>query len=258
MVSRHNIAVQKTGGGPPPQPPEFTTWEEQVLAILHPEGLAGVGGGMDSGPERHDTAQEGPEMSIPPPEEVHSDDSSSVSLDPDDQPGPSGTSGQPQATADLPSSGNTSTAPTQRAHASGSRTRKAAVCPPLQGTQVTPPPQQQQGPGGSGSGHTVQGTEAQGNRGTGRATVRRGGQAQGTHSPRGPILHHGSIPPLPGDDGDGPGQVPGDPGTAVGTVYGVQGRTQKHQFRNGHHRCGSQSDCQHIAGPCGTTKGPCH
>ncbi|KAJ1152604.1 hypothetical protein NDU88_005379 [Pleurodeles waltl] len=49
MVSRHNIAVQKTGGGTPPQPPEFTTWEEQVLVILHPEGLAGVGGGMDSG-----------------------------------------------------------------------------------------------------------------------------------------------------------------------------------------------------------------
>ncbi|KAJ1202719.1 hypothetical protein NDU88_006516 [Pleurodeles waltl] len=94
MVSRHNIAVQKTGGGPPPTPPEFTTWEEQVLAILHPEGLAGAGGGMDSGPERHDTAQEGPEMSIPPPEEAHSDDSGSVSLDPDDQPGPSGTSGQ--------------------------------------------------------------------------------------------------------------------------------------------------------------------
>ncbi|KAJ1138827.1 hypothetical protein NDU88_005208 [Pleurodeles waltl] len=190
MVSRHNIAVQKTGGGPPPQPPEFTTWEEQVLAILHPEGLAGVGGGMDSGPERHDTAQEGPEMSIPPPEEAHSDDSSSVSLDPDDQPGPSGTSGQsvplrqPQATADLPPSGNTSTSPTQRAHASVSRTRQSAVCPPLQGTQVKPPAQQQQGPGGSGSGHTVQGTEAQGNRGTGRAAVRQGGDR-----PREPTLH---------------------------------------------------------------------
>ncbi|KAJ1165157.1 hypothetical protein NDU88_005586 [Pleurodeles waltl] len=87
MVSRHNIAVQKTGGGPPPQPPEFTAWEEQVLNILHPEGLAGVAGEMDSGPERHHPAQEGPEMSIPPPEEAPSDDSSSVSLDPDDQPG---------------------------------------------------------------------------------------------------------------------------------------------------------------------------
>ncbi|KAJ1162948.1 hypothetical protein NDU88_003412 [Pleurodeles waltl] len=142
------------------------------------------------GPECHDTAQEGPEMSIPPPEEAHSDDSSSVSLDPDDQPGPSGTSGQsvplrqPQATADLPPSGKTSTAPTQRAHASVSRTCQSAVCPPLQGTQVNPPPQQQKGPGGSGSGHTVQGTEAQGNRGTGRAAVRQGGDR-----PREPTLH---------------------------------------------------------------------
>ncbi|KAJ1089043.1 hypothetical protein NDU88_002196 [Pleurodeles waltl] len=128
-------------------------------------------------------------MSIPPPEEAPSDDSSSVSLDPDDQPGPSGTSGQsvphrqPQATADLTPSGNTSTTPTQRAHASVSRTRQSAVCPPLQGTQVDPPTQQQQGPGGSGSGHTVQGTEAQEHRGTGRAAVRQGGDR-----PREPTL----------------------------------------------------------------------
>ncbi|KAJ1106690.1 hypothetical protein NDU88_004091 [Pleurodeles waltl] len=40
---------QRTGDGPPPPPPQLTTWEEQVLAILHPEGLAGVAGGMDSG-----------------------------------------------------------------------------------------------------------------------------------------------------------------------------------------------------------------
>ncbi|KAJ1215875.1 hypothetical protein NDU88_003482 [Pleurodeles waltl] len=190
MVSRHNIAVQKTGGGPPPTHPEFTAWEEEVLHILHPEGLAGVSGGMDSELERHHTAQEGPEMSIPPPEEATSDGSSSVSLDPDDQPGPSGTSGQlvpltqPQATADPTPSGNTSTAPTQRAHASVSRTRQSVVCPPLQGTQVNPPPQQQQGPGGSGSGHTVQGTEAQEHRGTGRAAVRQGGDR-----PREPTLH---------------------------------------------------------------------
>ncbi|KAJ1118844.1 hypothetical protein NDU88_007031 [Pleurodeles waltl] len=177
MVSRHNIAVQKTGSGPPPTPPEFTAWEQEVLNILHPEGLAGVGGGMDSGPERQHTAQEGPDLSTPPPEQTPSDDSSSVDLEPDDQPGPSGTSGQSvphtqtQATADPTPSGNTSTAPTQRAHASVSRTRQSAVCPPLQGTQADPPPQQQQGPGGSGSGHTVQGTEARGNRATGRAAV---------------------------------------------------------------------------------------
>ncbi|KAJ1195443.1 hypothetical protein NDU88_004723 [Pleurodeles waltl] len=190
MVSRHNIAVQKTGGGPPPQPPQFTAWEEEVLNILHPDGLAGVGGGMDSGPDRQHTATEGPEFSTPPTQEAVSDDSSSVDLDTDDQPGPSGTSGQsvplrqPQATPDPTPSGNTSTAPTQRAHASVSRARQSAVCLPLQGTQENPPPQQQQGPGGSGSGHTGQGTEAQGNRGTVRAAVRQGGEG-----PREPTLH---------------------------------------------------------------------
>ncbi|KAJ1199896.1 hypothetical protein NDU88_003728 [Pleurodeles waltl] len=64
------------------------------------------------------------------------------------------------------------------------RTRQAAVCPPLQGTQANPPPQEQQGPGGSGSGHTVQGTEAQENRGTVLSAVR-----QGEDRPREPTLH---------------------------------------------------------------------
>ncbi|KAJ1091543.1 hypothetical protein NDU88_004663 [Pleurodeles waltl] len=129
-------------------------------------------------------------MSTPPTEEAHSDDSISVQLDLDDQPGPSGTSGQSvpitqsQATTDLPTSGNTSTAPTQRAHTSVPRTCQSAVCPPLQGTQANPPPQQQQGPGGSGSGHTVQGTEAQEHRGTGWAAV-----GQGADKPREPTLH---------------------------------------------------------------------
>ncbi|KAJ1201214.1 hypothetical protein NDU88_005028 [Pleurodeles waltl] len=94
VVSRHHLAVQRTGGGPPPPPLQLTTWEEQVLPILHPEGLAGVGGGMDSGPLPNVTGQEGPHMSTPPTEEAYSDDSSSVQLDLDDQPGPSGTSGQ--------------------------------------------------------------------------------------------------------------------------------------------------------------------
>ncbi|KAJ1117124.1 hypothetical protein NDU88_005324 [Pleurodeles waltl] len=174
--------------GPPPTPPEFTAWEQEVLNILHPDGLAGVHGGMDSGPERQHTGQEGPEMSIPPPEEAPSDDSSSVDLEPDDQPGPSGTSGQSvphtQATADPTPSGNNSTAPTQRAHGSVSRTGQSAVCLPLQGPQANPPPQQQQGPGGSGSGHTVQGTESGGNRATRRAAVRQGGEER----PREPTL----------------------------------------------------------------------
>ncbi|KAJ1105014.1 hypothetical protein NDU88_002422 [Pleurodeles waltl] len=129
-------------------------------------------------------------MSTPPTEKAHSDDSTSVQLDLDDQSGPSGTSGQSaprtqsQATTELPPSGNTSTAPTQRAHTSVPRTRQSAVCPPLQGTQANTPPQQQQGPGGSGSGHTVQGTEAQEHRGTGRADVR-----QGADRPWEPTLH---------------------------------------------------------------------
>ncbi|KAJ1116159.1 hypothetical protein NDU88_004378 [Pleurodeles waltl] len=129
-------------------------------------------------------------MSTPPTEEAHTDDSSSVQLDLDDQPGPSRTSGQSvpltlaQATTDHPPSGNTITAPTQRAHTSVPRTRQAAVCPPLQGTQANPPPQQHQGPGGSGSGHTVQGTGAQEHSGTGRAAVR-----QGEDRPREPTLH---------------------------------------------------------------------
>ncbi|KAJ1117727.1 hypothetical protein NDU88_005924 [Pleurodeles waltl] len=189
-VSRHNIAVQRTGGGPPTPPPQLITWEEQVLTIMHPQGLGGVGGGWDTGTRRTVTTPEGPDNTTPPPEEAHSDDSSSALLDPDDQSGPSWASGQAvplaqaQPNTDLPPSGNTSTAPTQRAQTSLPRTGQSAVCPPLQGTQDNPPPQQQQGPGGSGSGHTVQGTEAQEHRGTGRAAVR-----QGADRPREPTLH---------------------------------------------------------------------
>ncbi|KAJ1201228.1 hypothetical protein NDU88_005042 [Pleurodeles waltl] len=145
---------------------------------------------MDSGPLPNVTGQEGPHISTPPTEEAHSDDSSSVQLDLDDQPDPSGISGQSvpvtqsQATTEPPPSGNTSTAPTQWAHTSVPRTRQSAVCPPLQGTQAKPPPQEQQGPGGSGSGHMVQGTEAQEHRGTGRAAVQ-----QGEERPREPTLH---------------------------------------------------------------------
>ncbi|KAJ1153611.1 hypothetical protein NDU88_006370 [Pleurodeles waltl] len=174
----------------PTSSPQITTWEEQVLTIMHPEGLAGVGGGMDSGPLPNITRQEGPDISTPPTEEAHSGDSSSVQLDLDDQLGPSWASGQSvpltqaQPTTDLPPSGNTNTVPTQRAHTSVPRTRQSAVCPPLQGTQDNPPPQQQQGPGGSGSGHTVQGTEAQEHRGTGRAAVQ-----QGADRPREHTLH---------------------------------------------------------------------
>ncbi|KAJ1193355.1 hypothetical protein NDU88_002653 [Pleurodeles waltl] len=142
------------------------------------------------GPLPNVTRQEGPNISTPPTEEAHSDDSISGQLDPDDHPGPSWAPGQSvplaqaQPNTDLLPSGNTSTAPTQRAHTSVPRTRQSAVCPPLQGTQDNPPPQQQQGPGDSDSGHTVQGTEAQEYMGTGKAAVR-----QGADRPREPTLH---------------------------------------------------------------------
>ncbi|KAJ1137640.1 hypothetical protein NDU88_004038 [Pleurodeles waltl] len=104
---------------PTSSPPKLTTWEEQVLTIMHPEGLGGVGGGMDTGSRRTVTTPEGPDTSTPPTEEAHSDDSSSALLEPDDQPRPPWASGQPvplaqaQPNTDLPPSGNTSTAPTQ-------------------------------------------------------------------------------------------------------------------------------------------------
>ncbi|KAJ1171766.1 hypothetical protein NDU88_003624 [Pleurodeles waltl] len=134
------------------------------------------------------TGQEVPDISSPPTEETHIDNSCSPCLDQDDQPGPSGTSGQSvpltqsQTTTEPPPSGNTSTAPTQRAHPSVPRTRQSAVCPPLQATQATPLTQDDQGPGGSG--HTVQGTEAQDNREAGRTAVQ-----LGEDRPREPTLH---------------------------------------------------------------------
>ncbi|KAJ1197084.1 hypothetical protein NDU88_000946 [Pleurodeles waltl] len=58
------------------------------------------------------------------------------------------------------------------------------MCPPLQGTQDTPQTQDDQRPGVCGSGHTVQGAEAQDNREAGRTAVR-----QGEDRPRKPTLH---------------------------------------------------------------------
>ncbi|KAJ1189243.1 hypothetical protein NDU88_005993 [Pleurodeles waltl] len=62
VVARH----QRTVGGPPPPPPQPTTWEEQVLAIMHLEGLAGVAGGLDSGPPLNVTGEEVPPTYSPP------------------------------------------------------------------------------------------------------------------------------------------------------------------------------------------------
>ncbi|KAJ1165004.1 hypothetical protein NDU88_005434 [Pleurodeles waltl] len=124
-----------------------------------------------------------------PAEEANSDNSNSGHLDLDDQPGPSGISGQSvtqaqsHTTTEPTPSGSTTTAPTQCTQASVPRTHQSAVCPPLQGPQGTPRTQENQGPGVSGSGHTVQGTEAQDNRETGRTAVR-----QGEDRPREPTL----------------------------------------------------------------------
>ncbi|KAJ1151808.1 hypothetical protein NDU88_004587 [Pleurodeles waltl] len=127
------------------------------------------------GPPANVTGEEVPATSSSPTEEAHSDDSRSAHLDLDDQPGPSGTSRQlvTQAhsyiTTEPTPSGNTTTAPT---HKSVPRTHQSAVCPPLQGPQSTPLTKDNQGPGVSGSWHTVQRTEAQDSWEAGRTAVR--------------------------------------------------------------------------------------
>ncbi|KAJ1098605.1 hypothetical protein NDU88_003713 [Pleurodeles waltl] len=93
--------------------------------------------------------------------------------------GQSVTQAQSHTTTEPPLSGNTTTALTQHTHTSVPSTHQSAVCPPLQGHQGTPQTHDNQGPGISGSGHTVQGTEAQANRYTGRTAV-----CQGEDRPR--------------------------------------------------------------------------
>ncbi|KAJ1152652.1 hypothetical protein NDU88_005427 [Pleurodeles waltl] len=210
------------------------THTDAIIMLLHP---------CRTTSQRHQT---GGSRHLHP---AHSDDSSSVQLDPDDQPGPSWASGQSvpltqaQSTTDLPPSGNTSTAPTQRAPTSVPRTRQSAVCPPLQGTQDNPPPQQPQGPGGSGSGHTVQGTEAQEHRGTGRAAVR-----QGADRLREPTLHE-ALSSIMGAYHHSQETV----ATVLAKFQetqrmqeeqylGVQGGTQNLQLRPGHHRRGAEGN----------------
>ncbi|KAJ1118252.1 hypothetical protein NDU88_006447 [Pleurodeles waltl] len=189
IAARHQLAVQRTGGGPPPPPPQLTACEEQVFAMLHPEGLAGVGGGLDSGTPANVSEEEVPAISSHPTEEAHSDDSNSGLQDLDDLPGSSGTSGQlgtqaqSHTTTEPPPSVNTTTTPTQHTNTSVPKTRQSAVCPPLQGPQATPHTQDNQGPGVGGSGHTVQGTEAHANRETGRNAV-----CQGEDRPSEPTL----------------------------------------------------------------------
>ncbi|KAJ1141633.1 hypothetical protein NDU88_007961 [Pleurodeles waltl] len=139
------------------------------------------------GPLPNVTRQEGPHMSTPPTEEAHSDDSSSVQLDLDDQPGLSGISGQSvpltqsQATTDLPPPLET---PAQHP--------PSGPIPPSPGhvnqqcvhhyrePRLTHHPNNNRDLGAV----AVQGTEAQEHRGTGRTAVR-----QGADRPREPTLH---------------------------------------------------------------------
>ncbi|KAJ1192219.1 hypothetical protein NDU88_001531, partial [Pleurodeles waltl] len=135
------------------------------------------------------TGEEVPATSSPPLEEVHSDDRSSACLDHDANLAHQGPLGSrlpchsPNTPQSLPLR-NTTTAPTQRACATVPRTHQSAVCPTLQGPQATPQTQDDQGPGVSGSGYTVQGTEAQDNREAAKIAVR-----EGEDRPREPTLH---------------------------------------------------------------------
>ncbi|KAJ1182024.1 hypothetical protein NDU88_007221 [Pleurodeles waltl] len=135
------------------------------------------------------TGQDIPALSSTPNEEAHSNDSNSGLQDLNPLPGPSGTTGQPvtqaqsHTTTEPSPSGNTTTSPTQRTYTSVLRTCQSAVCPPLHLLNATLRTQDNQGPGVSASGHTVQGTEALANRETGRTAVR-----QQEDSPREPTL----------------------------------------------------------------------
>ncbi|KAJ1202168.1 hypothetical protein NDU88_005969 [Pleurodeles waltl] len=213
------------------------------------------------GTRRTVTTPEGPDNTTPPPEEAHSDESSSALLDPDDQPGPLWASGQSvplaQPNTDLPPSGNTSTAPTQRAQTSLPRTGQSAVCPALQGTQENPPPQQQQGPGSSGSGHTVQGTATPEHRGTGRAAVR-----QGVDRPREPTLHK-ALSSIMGAYHHSQETMATVLDKLQETLrlqdelyLGFREELRNNQLHPGHHRRGAEGHTADLEEHCGTPRGP--
>ncbi|KAJ1127568.1 hypothetical protein NDU88_005967 [Pleurodeles waltl] len=262
VAARHQIAVQRTGGRPPPPSPQLPTWEEQVLAIMHPEGLAGVGGGLDSGPPANVTREEVPATSIPPTEEAHSDDSSSGRLDLDDQPGPSGifaqsvTLAHSHTTTEPPPSGNTSTVPPSGPiPLSPGHVNQQCVHhyrdprPPHKHRTI-------RDLGVSRSGHTFQGTEAQDNREAGRTAVR-----QGEDKPREPTLQEALTKILgayPGDDGPDTGQDAGEPAAAGGTVPGDQEGLEGHQHHPGHQCKGAGRHAQCYEGGSGTPPGPYH
>ncbi|KAJ1098058.1 hypothetical protein NDU88_003174 [Pleurodeles waltl] len=201
-----------------------------------------------AGPLPKVTRQEGPDISTPPPEEAHSDDSSSVQLDPDDQPGPSWASGQSvpltlaQATTELPHSGNTRTAPTQRAHTSVPRTRQSAVRPPLQGTQANPPPNNNRDLGAVVVGTRSRGRRPRNTGELGWLLCNRGRTGLGnplSTRPSPPSCEHTTTPRRRWQQ-----YWPSfrRPVHAEGTVFGLQGGTQNHQLRPEHHRRGAEGN----------------
>ncbi|KAJ1192920.1 hypothetical protein NDU88_002226 [Pleurodeles waltl] len=181
MASRHHITVQKTGGGSPPTPPEYTDWEEKDLAIMYPEGLTGLTGRMDSGTTTHATLLERTRSSCAP----HGDrgttqDTCEGSMDSEEytglshSPGQSPSSSPTQDTTDTPTTQPPTSALANGPHTSVSRPQTGG----RQGQRPQLPPTNRQddnGPSTSGTARRVQGTQAQGAMPSGRASVAQGG-----------------------------------------------------------------------------------
>ncbi|KAJ1117889.1 hypothetical protein NDU88_006085 [Pleurodeles waltl] len=181
MASRHHIAVQKTGGRPPPTPPDYNTWEEKVLAILHPEGFTGLTGGMDLGTITHATLTDGARsVTALQGDRGTSQDTGEGSLDTDEQAGPSHSPGVSPCSSPTPETTVTPTTQSRPA-AQGRHTHTSVPRAQTGGTLVqrpqspTPNIQEGEGPSTSGTARPVQGTLAQGARASARVSVGQGG-----------------------------------------------------------------------------------
>ncbi|KAJ1138241.1 hypothetical protein NDU88_004632 [Pleurodeles waltl] len=166
---------------------DYTDWEEKVLAILHPEGLTGLTGGIDSGTTTHANLTERPRSaSAPHGDRGPTQDTGEGSVGSEEYPGPthslglSPSSSPTQETTDTLTTQPPSTALAKRPHTSVSR-------PQTGGTQVqrpeSPPTNRQDEhvPSASGTARPVQGTQAQVARPSGRVSVAQwGGQRMDT------------------------------------------------------------------------------
>ncbi|KAJ1095803.1 hypothetical protein NDU88_000959 [Pleurodeles waltl] len=138
-----------------------------------------------------------------------------------------------------------------QAHTSVPRTRQAAVCPPLQGTQANLQPKNSKYLGAVAVGTRFRGQRHRKTGELGGLLCDKGRTGPGTYSPQGPLQHHGSVPSFPGENGNGTGQVSGDPAAAGVTLFGVQGGTQVHQHHPSHHCTGAEGPCEHQEGQLG-------